>query len=312
MHRMRAALVRLLAASLLGVAAACLALSAPAQPLDQPALRPLTSVLKRIKENRVVRLGVREAAVPFAAMNAAGQASGYSVDLCLAIVSGIEAAIGSGALRVEYRKVTTTDRLEQVADGRVELECGATTNTAERRRVVAFSPPIFIAGTRLLVRRGSPVRSIDDLAGRRVAVVRGTTNEAAMQQWAGDPRRRLQIVTADNYEDALAQVGAGDVAALAADDALLAGYVASPERRRQYAVVGGLLSYEPYGIVFSKDDAALAEIVHATFARLATSGEIRSIYARWFLRPLPSGVQLSWPMSPQLVRAFEMLGMPTD
>lgn len=312
MVRARARFVRPLAAALLAMAAACLAPPASAQPLDQPALRPLTDVMKRIKERRAVRLGVREAAVPFAAINAAGQASGYSVDLCLAIVDDIAAAIGTGALRVEYRKVTTTDRLEQVADGRVDLECGATTNTAERRRLVAFSPPIFIAGTRLLVRRGSPVRSIEDLAGRRVAVVSGTTNEAVMREWATDPRRRLQVVVADTYENALAQVAAGDVAALAADDALLAGYVADANRRRQFAVVGGLLSYEPYGIVFAKGDDALAEVVHATFVRLATSGEIRSIYARWFLRPLPSGVQLSWPMSPQLVRTFELLGMPPE
>lgn len=307
-----AAFVRPLAAALVALAALSVALPGRAQPLDQPALRPLTDALKRIKDARTVRLGVREAAVPFVAINAAGQAYGYSVDLCLAIVQDLEAAIGTGTLRVEYRRVTTTDRLEQVSDGRIDLECGATTNTAERRRVVAFSPPIFIAGTRLLVRRGSPVRSISDLAGRRVAVVRGTTNEAVMHEWAANPRRRLEVVVVDGYENALAQVAAGDVAALAADDALLGGYIAHPERRRQYAVVGELLSYEPYGIVFSKDDPALAEIVHATFARLAATGEIRSIYARWFMGTLPSGLRLGWPMSPQLARTFEMLGLPPE
>jgi glutamate/aspartate transport system substrate-binding protein len=197
-------------------------------------------------------------------------------------------------------------------DGRIDFECGATTNTADRRQRVAFSPPIFIAGTRLLVKRGSPVRSIDDLAGRSVGVVRATTNATTMQQWAAIPKRRLDVVVYDDYESALADVASGRVAALAADDALLAGYVGRPDRKRAFAVVGPLLSYEPYGIAFAKDDPALAEVVRAAFVRLATTGEIRSIYARWFLRPLPSGLRLDWPMSPQLVRAFEVLGLPAD
>jgi glutamate/aspartate transport system substrate-binding protein len=292
--------------------AACLAPQALSQPLDQPELRPLTGTLKRIKEARTVRLGVRAAAVPFSAMDAGGRASGYSVDLCLAIVDDIAATIGVGALAVDYRTVTPADRLDQVVEGRVDLECGTTTNTAERRERVAFSPSIFIAGTRLLVRRGSTVRSIADLGGRRVAVVRATTNEAVMQRWAADPRRRLEVVVVDDYDAALARVAAGDVAALAADDALLAGYVAAPARRQQFAVVGELLSYEPYGIAFARDDPALAAVVHATFVRLATTREIREIYNRWFLRPLPTGIRLAWPMSPQLLRSFEILGLPPD
>jgi len=107
-------------------------MNAAAQAGDDPAAQRLTGVLKRIKNAGVVHLGVRESAVPFSSINASGQASGYSVDLCLAIVDDIAEAIGAGALRVEYRKVTPVDRIEQVVDGRVDLECGSTTNTAER------------------------------------------------------------------------------------------------------------------------------------------------------------------------------------
>lgn len=295
---------------LIAVAASLAAPASGAAAQDEP--RVLTGVLKRAKETRVVRLGVREAAVPFASINASGQASGYSVDLCLAIVDDIAAAIGVGTLRAEYLKVTPADRIDQVVDGRVDLECGATSNTAERRRRVAFSPPIFIAGTQLLVLRGSPVRSLRDLDGRSVVVVRGTTNEQVMRHWAADPRRRLKLEFADDYETALSRVASGDVAALAADDVLLAGHIASRGLRQRYAVVGPLLSYETYGIVFAKDDAALAEVVHASLTRIASGGEIRAIYDKWFLRPLPSGVQLRWPMGTELRRSFEILGLPPD
>lgn len=313
MRRDTARLARRLPAVLVAIAAAaCCLVAAPvsAQPDDEP--RALTGVLKRIKDTRVVRLGVREAAVPFASINSSGQASGYSVDICLAIVDDVAAAIGVTTLRVEYRRVTPADRIEQVVDGRIDFECGATTNTAERRERVAFSPPIFIAGTQLMVRRGSPVRSVRDLAGQKVVVVRNTTNEVAMRSWASHAKQAFVLEVADDYEAALALLASGDVAALAADDVLLVGYIAERNLRRKYGVVGHLLSYEPYGIMFAKHDEPLRVLVHATLTRLATSGEIRAIYNKWFLRSLPSGVQLSWPMSLQLVRTFELLGMPRE
>ncbi len=286
--------------------------AALAQVLDDPLPRALTGVMKRVKETRTVRLGVRQAAVPFASINAAGQASGYSVDLCLAVVEDLARAVGVASLRVEYRTVTPADRIEQVVDGRIDLECGATSSTAERRTLVAFSPPIFIAGTQLLVKRGSPVRSLRDLQGRAVAVVRGTSNEVAMRALAADPARRLRVEVADSYDAAVAQLMRDDVAAVAADDILLAGYIAENRLHGRYAVVGERLTYDAYGIVFVRDDPALAALVLETFTRLAESGEIRSIYNRWFVRPLPSGVQLRWPMSVLLARSFEVLGLPPE
>jgi glutamate/aspartate transport system substrate-binding protein len=293
-------------------AAVCCLVAAPvsAQPDDEP--RALTGVLKRIKDTRVVRLGVRQAAIPFASINSSGQASGYSIDLCLAVVDDVAAAVGLNALRVEYLRVTPADRIEQVVSGQIDLECGATTNTADRRERVAFSPPTFIAGTRLLVKRGSPVRSVRDLAGRKVVVVRNTSNEAAMQRWAADPQRRLELDVADDYEEALSRVSTGAAAALAADDVLLAGYIAERRLQRIYAIVGELLSYEPYGIVYGKNDEAMDAVVRTAFTRLAVTGEIRSIYNKWFMRPLPSGVQLRWPMNVHLARSFELLGMPPE
>jgi glutamate/aspartate transport system substrate-binding protein len=250
--------------------------------------------------------------VPFSSTSKGGPPQGYSIDLCLAIVEDLSAAIGGKPLKVEYRRVTPTDRMEQVGRGHVDLECGSTTITQERRSRVAFSPVIFIAGTRLLVQRGSPVRSIRDLAGRKVVVVRGTSNEAAMRRWASDARHRLQLEVADDYEEALSRVSSGQAAALAADDALLAGYIAERRLQRVYTIVGELLSYEPYGIMYAKNDEDMGSVVHATLVRLATSGEIRSLYSKWFMRPLPSGVQLRWPMSMELARTFELLGMPPE
>jgi glutamate/aspartate transport system substrate-binding protein len=303
---LRALAVAFAAGLLLAAGNAC------AQYVEEPAARMLTGVLKRIKAAGTVRLGYRHDAVPFSYEGPGGRPYGYSIDLCQEIVEDIAEATGIAILVVQYRRVTPADRIAQIVDGSIDLECGATTNTAERRKLVAFSPMIFVAGTRLLVRHGGAVRSVRDLDGRKVAVVRGTTNEQAMIALAALRKGGFTVLVADSYEQALAKLAAGEVDALAADDILLTGYIEEHRLRGQYAVVGELLSYEPYGIMFARGDAPLAEVVDATFRRLASSREIRWIYDRWFLRSLPSGIRLGLPMGTELQRSFEMLGLPTD
>jgi ABC-type amino acid transport substrate-binding protein len=304
---LRALVVAGVAAALLGHAPAAFP-----QAVDEPPALALTGGLKRIKESGVVRIGYREGAVPFAFVGRDGHVYGYSIDICQAIVEEIADTVGARGLRIEYRRVTPVDRVDQVADGRVDLECGATTGTAERRKRVAFSPLIFVAGTRLLVKRGSAIRSERDLAGRKVVVARGTTNEAAMRDFARKPGRAFELEVAGDFAQAFESLASGTVDAMAADDILIAGLLAEKDPRGNYAMVGGPLSHEPYGIMFARDDAPLAEVVRSAFRRLATTREIGWIYDKWFLRSLPSGVRLGLPMSLQLRRSFEILGLPPE
>jgi len=280
--------------------------------VDEPAARTLSGALKRIKSSGVVRIGYRADAVPFSYEVREGQPHGYSIDLCAAVVADIAGEIGVSSLRTEYRRVTTADRIDQVADRRVDLECGASTNTAERRARVAFSPLTFVSGTRLLVRRGEGVHSLRELAGRRVAVVRGTTNEAVIHQLAARPAGAFTVLAADDHAQALAWLADGRADALAADDILIVALLAERGLQRQYAVVGELLSYEPYGIMFARDDPPLAGVVDAAFRRLAQTREIRWIYDKWFMRSLPSGARLGVPMSTQLERSLQLLGLPPE
>jgi glutamate/aspartate transport system substrate-binding protein len=302
----------LLRALCLGCAALLLPVAASAQYISEREAKPLTGALKRIKDAGVVRIGYRQAAIPFSYEGPDGRPYGYSIDLCHEIVEDIAEAAGSAMLIVQYRRVTPADRIAQVVDGQIDLECGATTNTAERRKHAAFSPLIFVAGTRLLVRHGSPLRSARDLPGRKVAVVRGTTNEEAMRHLATTIARGATVLVAEDHAQALSMLAAGEADAFAADDILLTGYIAEKGLRGQYAVVGELLSYEPYGIMFARDDPSLAAAVDAAFRRLAASRELRWIYNKWFLRPLPSGIRLGLPMSAELQRSFEVLGLPPE
>ena len=272
---------------------------------------PAPSVtLQRIHQSGVVAIGYREAAVPFSFISPQGRPVGYSIDLCHAIAEEVRTSMGGKELRVDYRRVTPTNRLDLVADGRVDLECGATTITEERAARVSFSPIIFAAGTRLLVKRGSAIHSIQGLEGKTVAGVAGTTNARAMYTLGGGRVRNLRITTADNYDQALALLGTGAVDAVAADDILMAGLLSEKGLRGEFLMVGDPLTAEPYAIAFAKGDGLMAEVVRRAFARLTVSGPLRAIYNKWFLEPLPSGPALGLPMSQALEDSFRALGMP--
>jgi glutamate/aspartate transport system substrate-binding protein len=287
------------------------ALTLPGGAWSAPWSDALSGRMLHIKQTAVVQIGYREGAVPFSYVGADGKPVGYTLDLCRAVVATIADDLGV-PLGIDYVRVTPQDRIERVARGDVDFECGSTTNTAERRKTVAFSKPIFVTGTRLAVLAGSGVRSVNDLRGKSVAVVRGTSNEAAMRDVDRLRTLDLRFVVVDGYREALATLEASEVAAVAADEVLVYALLAETKRRDNVRIVGEMLSFEPYGIVFSREEPALADAVDRTLRALAESREIVWIYDRWFVRPLPSGERLSLPMGEELRRSLELIGLPPD
>lgn len=315
-HRDRAtgAWGRTLASLGAAVALALAIAAAPAAAQDDRAapVEVLSGTLKRIAQSGTIRLGYRTDAAPFSFVSKAGEVHGYSIDLCRAIAAAIGDEIGGAPPRVEFRQVTAADRLDRVAAGEVDLECGSTTSTAARRERVAFSPVIFVTGTRLAVRRDAGIRGLADLAGRSVAVVRGTTNEAALRGIVARQGLRVGIVATDDLVQAFELLASGRVDAVGGDDVLLVGHLVRTGARARHAVVGALLTFERYGIAYGRDDPQLAVVVERAMRDLARAGELRAIYNKWFVRTLPNGERLGAPMGPELTRSFEMLGMPPE
>jgi ABC-type amino acid transport substrate-binding protein len=266
--------------------------------------------LERFRESGAVRIGVRDAAVPFSFAGPDGQPRGYSIDLCRAIVEDLSKAAGK-TLRIEYRHVTPETRLDAITQGRIDLECGSTTVTEEREARVAFSPLIFVGGTRLMVRRGAALHSLQNMGGKTVVAVAGTTNARALlaQSTRGS---NIRVRTSRGYDEAVTMLDTDNADALAADDVLIAGLIAGRGWQDKYIMVGDPLTREPYAIAFPRGDPALAAAVDATFRRLATSGELRRIYGRWFLQPLPTGAALGLPMGTHLSSVFKELGLPPE
>lgn len=283
-----------------------LALStAPAAAIDV-----LTGTLKKIGESRAVTLGYRENSLPFSFKDAAGHPVGYAIDLCLEVVDAIGKEIGRTDLAVRYEPVTPETRIAALTSGRIDLECGSTTANAERRKLVAFSPITYFSATKLLVKRGASIGSYRDLSGKTVAVTAGTTNEAALRALMARLNLSATIVTGRDHAESFAMVRDGRADALGLDDVLLYGLIAAAgSDGASYTVLADKLSFEPYGLMFRKDDLQFAGVVNATFERLAESRELRWIYERWFLKRLPNGERLNVPMSDELRTNFQVIGL---
>jgi glutamate/aspartate transport system substrate-binding protein len=292
--------------------AVLLALPLAAGGAEQPAIEYWSSpTLKRIAASGVVRLGFRESSPPFAFLDAKKRPIGYSLDLCDVVVEELAREIGK-ELAVEHRPVTPENRFELVASGAVDLECGSSTNTAERRKAVAFSPTIFVTGTKLLVRRGSGIRSIADLQGKKVVLTRGTVHEAMVPRIAARKHLEIQFVYAADHGESFRVLRSGGADAFANDEIQLFGMIAEARAAADFRVVGDFLTYADYALALRKDDPELAEVVERAFHRLTGSREILAIYERWFVKPLPSGQRLNLPMSPHLEEIFRVQGLPND
>ena len=305
----RAVLQRFVAGVFASVAFA-LAPAALAQPQSLPP-ETLSGTLAKVRGSGTIAIGYRASSVPFSFLNARQEPVGYSISLCRELVTAIEDAVHR-SLAIRWVPVTSDNRLDAVENGTVDLECGSTTNNLERQKRVSFSPTIFVSGTKVLVRRGSPVRSFRDLAGRRVAVTAGTTNEKALRDLSQRFALAIDLRAVRDHADGFALLKGGQADAFATDDVLLYGLVAQEGAKADYEVVGDYLSYDPYGIVYRKDDAQLAKVIDDAFRVLAQDGEIERQYKRWFLRKLPTGTSIDLPMSPQLRAIIDAMAVKAE
>jgi ABC-type amino acid transport substrate-binding protein len=266
--------------------------------------------LEKIRARGSIVIAHRQASIPFSYVDGKGQAIGYSMDLCLRVAEAVRRELKMPTLRTELLLVQTAERLPTIASGRADLECGNTTNTAERRKQVAFSVTHFFAGGRLLVRKGSNVTSLFDLRGRAVTATRTSTAATYLKDKIETRVLDVRLVEAADADQAFVLLREGKVEAFLHDDIILYGLRANAADPAAFEIVGPLVTVEPYGMVLPRDDPEFKRLVDFTLARLMIDGEIKAIYERWFNAPIPpKGLNLGVPMS-TLLR--EQLRFPSD
>ncbi|MDQ7990726.1 MAG: amino acid ABC transporter substrate-binding protein [Candidatus Dactylopiibacterium sp.] len=265
-------ITKTLLALILGLGAVC----AGAQSID---------TLARIRQSRTITLGNREAARPFSYLDAQGQPVGYALDLCLRVVERLRRDLKLPDLKVKYLTVSGAERIPRLVEGAIDLECGSTTNTKARQEQVAFSYTTFVAGMKLLTRKGSSVTTVASLAGANIALSKGTTSEKLFNQLRDREVQSASFQTYASNAEALKALQSGKASVFPQDDVLLAGLISSLPDRDSYVLAGDYLSIEPYAIMVRKNDSELLRVVDQTLADTYASGEINRIYERWFNTP---------------------------
>lgn len=254
-----------------------------------------TDTMAAIRERGEIRLGHRESSFPLSFVAKDGTPSGYSIDICLRVVDAIRAEFKRPDLKVRYVMLSPSDRIPAIVDGRVDIECGSTTNTIERRKSVEFSFTTFMAGARILTRTDSGIRSIADLRGKRVSVTAKTTTEDVIRSFDAGLALGLKIVTAADHAASFAMFENGAVDAVVNDDVNLLGLMVRSDKARHYAFVGKNLSAEPLSIAYRRSDPYFERVVDGAVATLFYSRDVYGLYAKWFESAAPS-----LPMSLQM------------
>jgi glutamate/aspartate transport system substrate-binding protein len=267
----------------------------------------LSPTLAAIKNTHVVHLGYRESSPPFSFLDQSNRPIGYSLELCEAVVDEIGVEVDDPNLKIEYVKVTSDDRIPAVMQNKIDLECGSTTANAERAKQVAFSPLMFVAGTKLMVPKAAAVQSVTDLKGKTVVVTKGTTNDQAMHNADKKFSLGLNIVTSPDHEQSYQMLVDGKADAFATDDILLYGLIVRHKSQDKFRVTGEYLSYDPYGIMFRKGEPQLSAVVERTFRKLGSNHDLIPLYNKWFVARMPTGERMNVAISPQLEDAFRAM-----
>ncbi len=257
--------------------------------------------LEKIKQTGSIALAFRESSIPFSYLDEKANPTGFGWEICNRVVEEVKKVTGRADLKVTTQPVTSVNRIPLLVNGTIDIECGSTTNSSERAKVVSFATNYFYTGTRFLVKSSSNIKSINDLAGKTVVSTTGTTNFKLMRGINEEKKLGMDLLGARDHAESALMVESNRAAAFAMDDVLLFGLRASAKNPADLAVVGEPIQVEPYAIMLRKDDVAFKKVVDDTLAGLMKSGEFERLYKKWFMSPIPpKGINLNAPMSREL------------
>ena len=210
------------------------------------------------------------------------------MDICYKIVDAVKTELKLDKLEVKLNPVTSSTRIPLLANGTIDLECGSTTNNAERQKQISFTNTHFLTASRYVSKKGSKINAIDDLKGKSVVSTAGTTNIKQLTEANAARGLNVNIIPAKDHAEAFLMVETDRAVAFVMDDILPASLVAGSKTPDDYVISKDAFSKpEPYGIMLRKDDPAFKKVVDGATAALYTSGEGQKLYDKWFTQKIP-------------------------
>lgn len=252
-----------------------------------PAPTPSGPSLDRIKQTGKIIIAHRESSVPFSYVLPDKKPVGYAVELCLKVAEAVKKKLNLPSLQPEFLLVTPSNRISAITDGKADMECGSTTNNAERREKVAFTVPHYITGARYMVRADSKIDDLPNFDGKKLVSTKGTTPLKAVAAANKERLIGITVLEAPDHGKAVEMVESGEADGFAMDDVLLFGLIAGRPDPSKLKVVGKFLTIEPLAIMLPKNDPEFKKIVDEEMKHLINSREAYAIYDKWFLKPIP-------------------------
>jgi len=265
------------------------------------------NTLSKIRDTKTITIAYRDASLPFSFLDGDKKPIGYAIDLCLKIADAVKSQLKLSQLDIVYLPVTSDNRMQMITDGKADMECGSTANTAARRKLVDFTIPHFITAARMLVRTDSGIKNWPDLRNKKVVATKGTVNMQTLNERGQVRSLNLTTLEGRDHNDSFRMLETRAADAFATDDVLLYGLRATAKDPSAYAVVGDPLSTSAYAIMMRKNDATFKAMVDREMARIIQDGEIYKMYAKWFLNPISAknNMNMNMPMNFLLKDSFQ-------
>ena len=260
-------------------------------------------LVRKIRDTKTLTIGHRETSIPHSYIDNSQKVVGYSIDLCLKIADALKQELSLPDLEVKYVPVNIQNRMALVSNGTVDLECGSTVNTLARQKQVDFTLIPFIAADRVMVKKDSGIKEVEELNGKVAAVPQASTSEKVLSELVNAKKLNIRINQIRDHADALIAVESGRVDAYVTDDIILYGLATKAREPGSLVVVGRALSYAPYGIMIQKNNPTLLLVANRTLARLFRSGELAAIYTKWF-------DQVGFPLTDEMKHAIALQAIP--
>ncbi|MBV8166724.1 MAG: amino acid ABC transporter substrate-binding protein [Alphaproteobacteria bacterium] len=284
-----------------------LAATLAATLLASPAgAQELTGTLKKIKETGEIAVGYRETSIPFSYLDDKQQPIGFTMDVCARIIEAVKAELKLAKLDVKLTPVNASSRIPLMVNGTIDIECGSTTNNADRQKQVTFTNAHFVVSAKYVTKVAAGIKSIDDLKGKTVVSSAGSTNIKQIIEINAQRKLGMTILPAKDHAEAFLTLDTDRAVAFFMDDVILASYVAVSKNPAAYVLSEDVTAPpEPYGIMLRKDDPSFKKLVDATTRAVFTGPDFPKLYAKWFLEPIPpKGVSLNLPMTATLKKTY--------